>query len=595
MKPLDSRLLRYASSTRKYIIFIAIAGILSAALIIAQDILISLAISPIIIAFSPGGPGALYLHNQLPIVMGLGIIVLLRALIILIRESRAHRAATAVIKELRGKVLDHATKLGPRWRATNAADTVTLTSRGLEDLQPYFTQYLPQLLLSLTVTPMVLLVILILDFWSAVVALIALPLIPIFMILVGRLTKEFSDRKLATMQNLGRQLIDLIAGLTTLKALGRESGPATHVERLGKEHVRTTMDTLKVAFLSGGILEFISTLSVALVAVEVGLRLVYGNIDLFTGLVVIMLAPEVFDPVRQVGKHFHASADGVAAAEASFAILEQTPPTPGTQSAPHLTGATIEVRDLSVAARGAWAPAALSFSLQPGTVTALKGSSGAGKSTAAMCLLKHLHPDKGSIVIHSGDTHVDLNDISDESWWAQSTWVPQQPVITPGTIKEAVLGSNTAALTTQIEEAALSTGLLDVITSLPEGWDTVIGQGGIGLSVGQRQRLALTRALLTDDQLVVMDEPTAHLDANLELNVLNTIERLKAKGKTVVVIAHRAALVNIADFVVEVNTQAFTAEEAAQYAPEEVEETPQFDAPSPGFLSNLDQSLEPST
>lgn len=546
--------MKYAKSARFYIIFISVLGFVTTALIIAQVLFISWTVSPVI-------EGKKTFAQTKVWFFALIAVILARALLFYLRERFAHRAATATVADLRDKVLDHASKLGPRWLAHKGSDTVTLVTRGLNDLGPYFVNYLPQLILSVTVTPLTLLVMLIMDFWSAVVALITLPLIVIFMILIGKMTQEFSNKRLATMQQLGRQLLDLVAGLTTLKALGREKGPASHIEKIGRSYTANTMATLRLAFLSGAVLEFVATLSVALVAVEVGMRLVYGNMVLVSGLIVIMLAPEVFDPIREVGKQFHASADGVAAATKAFEILETPIPEEGTQTAPNLAESVISIEAMSVAARGVWAPGNLNAQIKPGLITALTGPSGNGKTTTVMCLLGQLRPEKGHIKVNG----VDLNDIETQSWYRQITWVPQQPAIVPGTIAEN-LGVEEADLDSpKLLEAASSCGFLSVVEELPEGWNTHIGQGGIGLSVGQRQRLALTRALLDDVQLVILDEPTAHLDARAQQQVINAVRALKEQGKTVVVIAHREALKREADEVIEVPTTVFTEEEAAEF------------------------------
>lgn len=553
MKPLDKRLLEYAVSAKKYIIFITIVGSLSAILVLGQAITISSTISPVISEGKTFG-------DVLPWFLAFLGIVLVRVGLTYLLKSRAHRAANDTIIELREKVLDHATKLGPRWLARKGTDTITLVTRGLDDLGPYFVSYLPQLLMVMTVTPIALAVMLFYDWVSAIIAVATIPLIPIFMILVGRLTQDYSDQKLKTMEKLGSQLLDLMAGLTTLKALGRESAPNKHVHNLGQLHARTTMQTLRVAFLSGAILEFLATLSVALVAVEVGMRMVFGNIGLYAGLIVIMLAPEVYSPVREVGKQFHNSADGVAAANAAFEILEEPIPADGVEAAPDLTTAEVRIEDLSVAARGAWAPANLSAVIPTGKITALVGPSGTGKTTTIMVLLGLLQPTRGRVI--AGGT--DLANIDKDAWRVQHTWVPQNPAILPGTVEENVLDGFTLGRD-RLEEAAAATGFLDVVESLPTGWDTMIGQGGVGLSVGQRQRLALTRALLKDTPWVILDEPTAHLDALTEAQVVDTIMRLRDMGRTVIVIAHRKQVVDVADAVIEVSTCKATPEEIEQY------------------------------
>ena len=410
-----------------------------------------------------------------------------------------------------------------------------------------------------TVTPAALGVILLLDFWSALIALIVIPLIPIFMILIGRFTQAASEDKLASMKRLTAQLLDLMSGLPTLRGLGREKAPRTHLHALGAANTKATMATLRVAFLSGGVLEFLTTLSVALVAVEVGMRLVFGNISLFHGLAVIMLAPEVFEPLRQVGAQFHASANGVTASKAAFDIIEEAEAvaSPGTDECPDMARTDIVLDGLGVRARGAWAPAPTSGVIAPGIVTALCGPSGAGKSTIVACLLADMTPDAGRILLRPSASSSEsdksvLSDIDPAAWRRQISWVPQSPTLVPGTILD-----NMGDLPLDdLSDAAAATGFDEVLASAPDGWNTVIGSGGVGLSVGQRQRLALTRALAAHSQVVILDEPTAHLDAVSEETVVRAIDAMRDAGRTVIVIAHRAAMMEAADAVIDVRSAA---------------------------------------
>lgn len=575
MRPLDPRLLRYARSARLYIAATALLGLLTSGLVIAQSLLIASAASPVIL----GTAGFADVRGA---ILWIAAVVTARALAVFAQEAGAHRAAGGTIAELRARVLRKAVALGPRWRAEHGADTATLATRGLDALEPYFVRFLPQLLLVVTVTPLALAMMLALDFWSALVALITVPLIPIFMALIGRFTEESSSRKLVAMQRLGSQLLDLISGLPTLRALGREGSPRAHLRRLGRQNTATTMATLRVAFLSGGVLEFLATLSVALVAVEVGMRLVYGDVSLFTGLAVIMLAPEVFEPLRQVGAHYHASADGVAAAAAAFAILEAHEPPTGSRPAPDLARTRIEFDDLSVAARGAWAPYHLSASIAPGAITAFAGPSGAGKTTAALAILGLEPPTVGRVLLATPQGTLDLADVDRASWWRQITWVPQSPTILPGSVRENV-GAD--AHDADLRAAARATGFDRVVDALPGGWDARVGRGGVGLSLGQRQRLALTRALLDRSALVVLDEPTAHLDAMREKQVVDTLRRLRDAGRTVIVIAHRAAVRDAADTVIDVPTAPATEQEERRYPQlRHVEYEPDATVRLPGLL-----------
>jgi len=558
VKPLDPRLLRHARAARRYIALTALTGIATAALVVAQALLIARAAAPVI-------EGRAGWAHAAPLVTVLAGVFAARFVVLVVQESVAHRAARDVVSDLREQVLTRAVALGPRWLSGHGAQVTTLATRGLDDLEPYFVRYLPQLLLAATVTPATLAVILGLDLSSALIITVTIPLIPVFMWLIGVLTQRFAADKLAAMERLGGQLLDLLAGLSTLKALGRERGPGRRVGQLGEAYTRTTMATLKVAFLSGAVLEFLASISVALVAVTIGMRLVYGDVDLTTALAVLMLAPEVYKPLREVGTQFHAAADGVAAAEQAFEILDEHPPAAGTAPAPDLRRTDVLLDAVTVAApgRGVHAPWRLSARLRPGRVVALVGPSGAGKSTAASVVLGLLRPDEGAVRLvpsvparptddGAPAAAIDLTDVAPSSWHEQVTWVPQRPVILPGTVRSNVLGAEGAAVDERVRAAAVATGLDAVLAELPAGWDTELGHGGVGLSVGQRQRLALTAALLGDQQLVVLDEPTAHLDAASEQHVLDAVAALRAAGRTVLVIAHRASLVAAADDVVAV-------------------------------------------
>ena len=550
--------MRYAHAARRYIAITALLGGATAVLVVVQAVLISRSVSPVVTSRAALGTVAL------PVGL-LALVMAARAAVLYVQEALAHRAATRTIIELRRRVLEHAAALGPRWAAEHGSDTATLLTRGLNDLEPYFTRYLPQLLLAATVTPLTGLILLVEDLPSAVAVACTIPLIPVFMILIGRLTQRHSEERLEAMERLGGQVLDLLAGLPTLKALGREAGPAKRVRALGQAYNTATMQALRVAFLSGAVLEFITTLSVAIVAVQVGFRLLFGRMDLATALLVIMIAPEVYQPLRQVGFHFHASANGVAAANAVFEVLGAPLPGRGTLPAPDLSSAVIEIEDLGVAARGSWAPAGLTARIRPGRLVALAGSSGAGKTTTSQVLLSLLPADRGAVrVVGPAGDAVDLSQIDPTTWWAQIAWVPQRPVIVPDTVLANVIGPDRAAeldgarpeeRLPRLRTAARATGLDEVVSALPRGWRTRVGQGGVGLSVGQRQRLSLTRALMSDAPLVVLDEPTAHLDAASEAHVLEGVEMLRSQGHTVVVVAHRAALLARADDVIEVSSR----------------------------------------
>ncbi|MGN7702605.1 thiol reductant ABC exporter subunit CydD [Cellulosimicrobium sp. 22601] len=554
MKPLDPRLLRHARAARGYVVLTAVLGFATAALVVAQAVVLASVLAPAIQRTAD-------LADLGPRVGLLAGVVAARAATSWAQERFALRAATRTVAELREQVVTHAVALGPRWLASGRGPEVaTLATRGLDALEPYMVRYLPQLLLAATVTPATLAVVLGLDWVSAVIIAVTIPLVPLFMVLVGRLTAGTSERRLVVMQRLGAQVLDLLAGLPTLLAFGRARGPERRVRALGEANRRATMGTLRIAFLSGMVLELLTTLSVAVVAVGVGLRLVHGGMELEPALAVLVLAPEVYLPLRQVGMHFHASTDGIAAAEQAFAILDEEATEPGTVAAPPLAGAAIALRGVSVRAgdRDVLAPAGLDLDLAPGTsagrVVALTGPSGAGKTTTALVLLGLVRPDRGTVTITASGRAADLADLDPATYWPQVAWLPQRPVLAPGRLRDVVAGGLPVG-DADLDRAARTAGLDSVLTTLPDGWDTEVGRGGVGLSVGQRQRVALAAALLGDPAhvpLVVLDEPTAHLDARGEQVVLDAVRAFRDQGRTVVVVAHRASLVRAADEVVEV-------------------------------------------
>lgn len=582
MRPLDPRL-RHIRPARSYLTLTVALGLASAALVVAQALLIAALLAPVIQEPGTMPPSALFL--------GLGAAVAGRAVVAWAQERYALRAASRTIADLREQVVAAVAVRPQRGAGSAPAGTgvATLVTRGLDDLEPYLVRYLPQLVLTALLTPALVLVVLWLDWVSAAVVAVTLPLVPIFMVLVGRLTAGTSERRLATVARLGDQVLDLVAGLPTLRAFGRASGPAARVRALGDASRDATMRTLRVAFLSSMVLELLTTLSVAIVAVGVGLRLVEGQMDLQPAIAVLVLAPEVYLPLRRVGAEFHASVDGVAAAGRAFDLLAAGHDS-GTRQAgdrARTIPSALVLDDIRVRAgdRDVIAPAGLTARIPLGTgrpgggrVVALRGPSGSGKSTAVLVALGLVEPDSGQVLLELAPTGgtgpnepgatadvVPLRDFGVESWWRHVTWVPQRPSIPPGTLRDILAppGDSTTVSprsTVRMALAARKTGLDDALRGLPDGWDTRIGLGGTGLSVGQRQRVALTAALLDDDAgaLVILDEPTAHLDARSEGQILDTVRTWRGAGRTVLVVAHRTSLLALADEVIDVEARPVT-------------------------------------
>jgi thiol reductant ABC exporter CydD subunit len=348
-----------------------------------------------------------------------------------------------------------------------------------------------------------------------------------------------------TLERLAGHFLDVVAGLPTLKVFGRAKAQALAVREVAERYRATAMSTLRVTFLSSLILELVATIAVALVAVAIGLRLLDGNIGLRSALFVLVLAPEAYLPLRQLGANYHASAEGMAAAEQVFAVLQQPLPAHGTRTAvPNPARAPIAVERLRVTYPGRSAPAldGVSLAVRPGEVLAIVGPSGCGKSTLLNVLLGLLAPDRGSIRI--GD--VDLAEIDPDAWRSRLAWVPQRPHLFARSIAENVRLGRRDASDEDVRAAMSAAGLDGVVADLPAGAETILGDRGAGLSAGERQRIALARAFLRDSPLLLLDEPTAGLDGETEHDVVEAVRRLSV-GRTVVVVSHRTALLALAE------------------------------------------------
>ncbi|WP_461082962.1 thiol reductant ABC exporter subunit CydD [Streptomyces deserti] len=538
MKPIDPRLLRYARATRLFLAAVVGLGAVGAGLVIAQAMLIA---EVVVGAFQHGmSVGEL----RTPLLL-LAAVAGGRALVGWLTELAAHRASAAVKSELRGRLLERATALGPGWLSgQRTGSLVALATRGVDALDDYFSRYLPQLGLAVVVPVAVLARIVTEDWVSAAIIVGTLPLIPLFMMLIGWATQARMDRQWRLLSRLSGHFLDVVAGLPTLKVFGRAKAQAESIQRITGEYRRATMRTLRIAFLSSFALELLATISVALVAVTIGMRLVHGEMDLYIGLVILILAPEAYLPLRQVGAQYHAAAEGLAAAEEIFDVLETPVPGSGTGAVP--AGAvSFEGVTVRYPGRSAHAVSAVSFTIEPGETVALVGPSGAGKSTLLNVLLGFVPPTEGRVRIGGADlAAVDL-----AQWRSRIAWVPQRPHLYAGSIAENVRLARPDADDGAVRRALRDAGALEFVDALPEGVDTVLGEDGAGLSAGQRQRLALARAFLADRPVLLLDEPTAALDGQTEAEVVEAVRRL-AVGRTVLLVVHRPALLAVADRVV---------------------------------------------
>lgn len=416
MKPIDPRLLRYARATRRFLVAVVGLGVAGAALVIAQAMLIA---EVVVGAFQHGFSAA---ELRTPLVV-LTVVALGRALVAWLTELAAHRASAAVKSELRGRLVEKAASLGPGWLSgQRTGSLVALATRGVDALDDYFSRYLPQLGLALVVPVAVLARIVTEDWVSAAIIVGTLPLIPMFMVLIGWATRSHMDRQWRMLSRLSGHFLDVVAGLPTLKVFGRAKAQAESIRKITGEYRQATMRTLRIAFLSSFALELLATISVALVAVTIGMRLVRGEMDLYVGLVILVLAPEAYLPLRQVGAQYHAAAEGLAAAEAIFAVLETPAPRSGSLRVPAgeiaFDGVTVRYPG-----RSADAVSDVSFTVEPGETVALVGPSGVGKSTLLNVLLGFVAPTAGQV--RAGG--VDLTDADLTEWRSRIAWVPQRP------------------------------------------------------------------------------------------------------------------------------------------------------------------------
>ncbi len=539
----DPRLIRYARATRPFLVALVLLGGVSALLIVAQAWLLA----DVIAAALPGGKSVAELSLPLEALL---FVVLGRAAVAWVRELLAHRSSALAKAQLRAALLSHLGALGPnRPGEERTGELAVLATRGIDALDGYFSLYLPQLCLAVIVPVAVLAVVLARDWISALIIAGTLPLIPLFMALVGMATRDRMDLQLRTLQQLAGHFLDVVGGLPTLKVFGRAKAQIETIGEVTDRYRRTAMSTLRVTFLSSLILELVATISVALVAVEIGLRLMDGHLGLRTALLVLVLAPEAYLPLRLLGANYHASAEGMSAARQVFAVLETPLPARGRLTdLPDPARAVISVENLRVQYPERRGPAldGLSLMVEPGEILAVTGPSGCGKSTLLAVLLGFLEPQGGSVAIGG----VKLAELDPDAWRARLSWMPQRPHLFAASIADNIRLGRQDAAGTAVLEAVDAAGLTDVVARQPDGLETMLGDRGAGLSVGERQRVALARAFLRDAPLLLLDEPTANLDGATEDEVLAALRRL-VLGRTVILVAHRPPLVALADRVLE--------------------------------------------
>ena len=542
MHALDQRLLQRARPVRRLLAADVILGAGASALVLVQATLLASIVAK---AFEGAS-----LHEVSPMLGLLALTFAGRALLAWGFEIAGRRAASSALSELRLELVERRLRDQPTsLDGTEAGEIAASAVQGVDALEAYFGRYLPQVVLAVMVPIAVLSWVGMIDPASAGLMLLTLPLVPIFMWLIGRYTEDRTRDHWRALRLLSTHFLDVVRGLPTLRAFNRGRAQTAGISEVSERYRRTTMATLRVGFLSGAVLELAATLGVALVAVTVGVRLVDGGLGLQAGLTVLVLAPELYLPLRQLASQFHASADGVAVAERILALLDAPAAAPrgGRLIAPTPAEAPVRLENVSFAypSRPSLVLNDLDLELLPGETVALVGPSGAGKTTVAKLLLRFAEPTAGRLTAGG----IDLADCRTKVWRSVIAWVPQQPTIFRGTVADNIRLGDGRASERRIRDAAVLAGADRFVEALPSGYETIVGDGGRPLSAGERRRIALARAFVRDAQLVILDEPTADLDRTSAEVVAEAVERLRI-GRTVLLIAHRRELVRQADRVV---------------------------------------------
>lgn len=525
-------------------------GLVSGLLLIVQAWLLAHVVSDVLFEEATLADVQIYLLCML-------LVFALRALLAWASEQAAFHAAIRVKLYLRDQLYRHVQKLGPAWLSgERSGDVLNALSDGIEGLEAYYARYIPAMSL-MALVPLAILVFVFAHDWLAGLIMVATaPLIPFFMIIIGKGTEKRNQKQWKSLAKMSAHFLDVIQGLTTLKLFNASRREANMVAKISEEYRQSTMSVLRVAFLSSFMLEFLATVSIALVAVSIGFRLFWGDMDFYYGFFVLLLAPEFYLPLRNMGTQYHARMEAIGAGERIIEILntpvhlsaKDTSPNPSSKkknlnidSQPP----SIHIQDLSfVYPDGREAINNLNLSIPAGKTVALVGTSGAGKSTLLNLLMGFLQPSSGQVLVNNTVIH----NTSPSEWRQNIAWLPQKPQLFPGTIIENIALGQTDFDDDRIRHAAEKAQALDFIENLPNKFETLIGEGGQGLSGGQIQRIALARAFYKDAPLVFLDEATANLDMDSEKRVQKGINEL-LKDRTAIMIAHRLKTVENVDLI----------------------------------------------
>ncbi|WP_423055361.1 thiol reductant ABC exporter subunit CydD [Zhaonella formicivorans] len=536
---LDKKLMTEAKKSRRFLALTITLGMFTGLLTVLQAGYFARVVSGVFLR----GEGLRQVWHWL---MFLLAVIVLRAGSAWLAEVVAYRAAARIKEDLRQRLLAHLFALGPLYaRGERTGELVNLVVEGVESLEAYFARYLPQLALSVLVPVLILGFVFPLDLLSGFIMLFTAPLIPLFMILIGKWADHLTQRQWDDLSRMSAHFLDVLQGLTTLKIFGRSKDQLEIIARFSDRFRVSTLGVLRVAFLSALVLELFSTISTALVAVALGLRLVYARITFEQAFFLLLLAPEFYLPLRMLGAQFHAGLTGVSAAKRIYEVLGLLPPGNSQGSTPLSTQVQLHLtfQDVHYAYDGN-RPAlqGVSFKVRPGERVALVGASGSGKSTVAGLLLRFMEPDSGRITVNG----MPLRELPAQEWLRLVAYVPQHPYLFTGTVRANIsLGQPEASMEEVIAAAKLARAH-DFICSLPQGYDTPLGERGMGLSGGQARRIAIARAFLRNAPLLLLDEATAGLDPENEQEIEAALDSLM-QGRTALIIAHRLSTVRRAD------------------------------------------------
>jgi ATP-binding cassette subfamily C protein CydD len=550
---LDRRLLLAARHERVPLSLAVASAWLAGLLLVAQAWLLSQVVARVFLGGQTLGDVAVLLVAQLVVAAG-------RSGLVWSSQVAAQRVAGGVKSDLRARLVNYLFRLGPAYtRAERSGELVTTAMEGVEALDAYFSQYLPQLVTAVLVPLTILAVIVPLDVISAIILLVTAPLIPFFMVFIGGQAEQLTRRQWTALRRMSAHFLDVLQGLTTLKLFGRSQRQAEMIAHISDRYRQTTMAVLRVTFLSAFMLELLATLSTAIVAVEVGLRLLYGNLTFQSAFFVLILAPEYYMPLRLLGARFHAGVGGATAAQRIFEVLETAPQTQADGQSASRPSALPPLHEVERGSGGEVPPIrfhdvhyaydggrpalnGVTFDITPGARVALVGPSGGGKSTIVQLLLRFIEPQRGHILV--GDRRLETLDIA--TWRSQLAWVPQLPYLFHATVADNIRLGRPEAPLEAVVEAARQAHAHEFILTLPSGYDTLIGERAARLSGGQAQRIALARAFLKDAPWLLLDEPTSQLDPVNEALILESMRALMA-GRTVLLVAHRLRTAQEAD------------------------------------------------